>query len=377
MGSGTLKTHDDFIKEIFILVKDEYHVVGEYINSKTKITIKHNICNNEFDVYPPSFLGTKNRKGTRCPFCFGTPRKTTEQFMKEIFELVGNEYELLGEYRGNKIHISMRHNICGTEYEVKPSNFLSGKRCPICMRPNYNRDTIKFKEEVYKLTGDQYKVLDEYIGVENKILLKHNIDNCNNVFLMKPCKFLLGQRCPKCYGTQRKTIEEFKREVFELVENEYDILGEYKNAKTKILIKHNSNNCNNSCFEMIPDAFLNGQRCPICSESHGEQRIRKYLENNNIDFQKEFIFDDLKGLGNGLLRFDFAIRDSSNKLSYIIEYDGEFHYFPILGEDHLLYQQCHDEMKNKYCKDHNIPLLRIPYWDFDNIEEILNKQTCY
>lgn len=36
--------------------------------------------------------------------------------------------------------------------------------------------------------------------------------------------------------------------------------------------------------------------------------------------------------------------------------------------------QYHDAIKNKYCEDNNIKLLRIPYWDFDNIEEILKKE---
>ena len=33
-----------------------------------------------------------------------------------------------------------------------------------------------------------------------------------------------------------------------------------------------------------------------------------------------------------------------------------------------------DNIKTQYCKDNNIKLIRIPYWDFDNIEEILKKE---
>ena len=33
-----------------------------------------------------------------------------------------------------------------------------------------------------------------------------------------------------------------------------------------------------------------------------------------------------------------------------------------------------DTIKTIYCKENNIKLIRIPYWDFDNIEEILCKE---
>ena len=34
----------------------------------------------------------------------------------------------------------------------------------------------------------------------------------------------------------------------------------------------------------------------------------------------------------------------------------------------------HDEIKNKYAEKHNWKLIRIPYWEFDNIEKILTKE---
>ena len=69
--------------------------------------MKHNICNYKFEINPTNFLS-----GKRCPKCAGKNKKTTEQFKQEIYELVGNEYEVLSEYKNvNKIKI--KHNICG------------------------------------------------------------------------------------------------------------------------------------------------------------------------------------------------------------------------------------------------------------------------
>jgi hypothetical protein len=120
-----------------------------------------------------------------------------------------------------------------------------------------------------------------------------------------------------------------------------------------------------------------GGRCPICNESKGEQNIRHWLENNNIVFEKEYKFEDLKDIY--YLRFDFAIfeDEEKTKLKCLIEYDGMQHFkwiktFQTKMEFEL--QQEHDKIKNNYCIQNNIKLIRIPYYEFDNIEKILDEE---
>lgn len=74
------------------------------------------------------------------------------------------------------------------------------------------------------------------------------------------------------------------------------------------------------------------------------------------------------------MRSDFAILDKSQNPKLLIEYDGEQHFKPVKGwggEEGLKGVQLRDSIKNTYCKDHNIPLLRIPYTEKDHIEEIV------
>ncbi len=80
------------------------------------------------------------------------------------------------------------------------------------------------------------------------------------------------------------------------------------------------------------------------------------------------------GIGGGLLKFDFAVFGLKNNLVVLIEYDGEFHFEKQYSDDKFERVKIHDKFKNQYCKNNNIPLLRIPYWEFDNIEEILHNQ---
>jgi hypothetical protein len=123
----------------------------------------------------------------------------------------------------------------------------------------------------------------------------------------------------------------------------------------------------------------NGNGCPECKASKGEKKISKILNNYNIYYERQKSFEGVLGLSNGLLLYDFYLAE----YNLCIEYDGEFHYKPIknyakepinLAKERLKKQQIHDKIKSDYCKNNNINLLRIPYWDFDNIELILEEE---
>lgn len=114
-------------------------------------------------------------------------------------------------------------------------------------------------------------------------------------------------------------------------------------------------------------------RCPFCNYSKGEAEIENYLLNNNIEFKSQIKFDGLFGTNGGRLSYDFYLKN----FNILIEYQGEMHdksveYFG--GNKQFLKQQEHDKRKREYADKHNIKLLEIWYWDFDNIEEILNRE---
>jgi len=124
----------------------------------------------------------------------------------------------------------------------------------------------------------------------------------------------------------------------------------------------------------------NGTGCPICNVSKGEKEVLELLKKHNIVFKIQYKFDNCKY--ERPLPFDFAIMNTKNELVFLIEYDGKQHFEPIdfanKGEKWAKEQfelvQTKDKIKNNYCKKNNIPLLRIPYTEFDSIEEILLKE---
>jgi hypothetical protein len=119
-----------------------------------------------------------------------------------------------------------------------------------------------------------------------------------------------------------------------------------------------------------------GRGCPECSsKSNGEKRIREFLIKYNIKFIPEYTNNLCRHIHP--LSFDFAILDDSDNLLLLIEYDGIQHFESVKhfgGEKALKQNKIRDEIKNTYCKDNNIHLVRIPYWDFNNIENILKEK---
>ena len=83
-------------------------------------------------------------------------------------------------------------------------------------------------------------------------------------------------------------------------------------------------------------------------------------------------YKDLTGVNSGLLSYDFYIPQKN----ILIEYQGEYHDGTAGNQtnEEFIIQQEHDRRKRQYAKDHNIKLLEIWYWDFDNIEEILSRE---
>ena len=109
----------------------------------------------------------------------------------------------------------------------------------------------------------------------------------------------------------------------------------------------------------------NVQSCG-CLNSKGELRIRSFLDAHHIRYQQQKCFIGCINVRS--LLFDIYLPD----YNLAIEYDGEFHYMHVTGlNNDVAYQQNNDAIKDQYCNENNIVLLRIPYWDKDNIESIL------
>lgn len=328
---------EEFKHRIKALVDNEYSIIGEYIDLKHKILIRHNSCNYEWNCIPNNFLNL----GARCPKCNGKYRRTHKDFVKELFELVGNEYELLNVYTRMKNKVLLRHNKCGHEYYTMPQTFINcGSRCPKCEIESRSKTHNEFIEEIKMIHNDEYELLTKYKTNKDKVLVRHTV--CRYQWEVVPFSLLRGSGCPKCNGGVTKTHEQFIKDIYTLYGDKITIISEYTHKRKPIQIIHTT------CGEkstVLPSTLIDDKgefkkfKCRHCASKNRERY--KYIKSNTIKplFKKDtndltefdletILVNDLQLIEDGMTfikrqkridegRIDILTRDIANKLCII------------------------------------------------------------
>lgn len=230
--------------------------------------------------------------------------------------------------------------------------------------------TEEFIQKAKCIHNDLYNYSD-VVYINNHIKVKI-ICKEHGYFLQRPNGHLFGKGCPLCKihnlkQCQAKTIQEFILDSSNIHHDRYDYsMVNYINSKIKIKIL-----CKiHGIFEQTPDNHLQGKGCPKCNSSRGELLIENFLKSHNIDFIPQKRFDLCKN--KFLLSFDFYLPN----FNICIEFDGKQHFMPIKrygGEQYFIRLQRNDSIKDKYCEDKGISLIRIPYTKIKDIEKILGE----
>ena len=112
-----------------------------------------------------------------------------------------------------------------------------------------------------------------------------------------------------------------------------------------------------------------------CLKSTGEFIIEQILKKNNIPFEREKSFENCY-INRGKAKFDFYVNNQ-----YLIEFDGIQHFKSNNSwntEEKVEKTKQSDKIKNEWCKNNNIPLIRIPYWHKQIIlDDLLLEKTTY
>lgn len=229
---------------------------------------------------------------------------TLDEYKEKINEKYGNEYTILSEnipdFKPSSSIIKIRHNTCGYIYEASARNLLSrGMGCRLC---------------AYKRGGELQKGKP------------------------KPAKI-------------KKTTEEFKKEVLETIDPDYEVLGEYVKSKDKILMKHKS--CGYE-YKAIPNNIISKKvGCPHCSKrtaSSEEKELLSFIKtlySGNIIENKRFTNSDGK-------KYELDIYLPDKKIGF--EYNGLYWHSNVkLKEDYSAYHY----NKYKFFKDIDITIYQI------------------
>lgn len=345
MNMGKRLTQEEFKKRVEEQGNGEYTPLEEYQGANVSMLIMHKNCDQEWKVRPSDFFS-----GSRCPFCY---RKLVQKKYKKRIENEGNgEYSVIGEYESALTPILMKHKRCGKEWRIRPNDFLNGHRCPRCNGKNEKLTQKEFEKRVEKLGNGNFTVLEKYKNNRTPTLMRHEV--CGHEWKIRPYDFFNGHRCSFCFGRPKIDTSSYIQRVKDIDEN-YQVLSEYKNNQTKIKMIHLK--CGN-IFQTIPGDFLRGHCCPHCKQSRGERDIANFLKNRSIEYEVQKRFKDC--IDKRALPFDFYIPT----LNTCIEFDGKQHFEPVDyfgGEKAFKEVQRRDGIKTKYCKEKGIKLLRIRY----------------
>lgn len=368
----------DYVKN-FIEVESNS---GCTLLSKDYISNSHNLiikcrCTEIFEI---SFSKFKGRNQRNCVKCSPNYQMNLEEVI-EYVSINAPTFKILdaSSYKNGQSKILFECDR-GHQYLQKWVLFKHGFRCWECHKTNLSVQRRTPMIEVFEyITSRNFEFvswIDDYTSQMSKFYLKCNM---GHIFITDTSTLknkLKG--CPQCRLEKIKVEGSPQRFSYDFVKNyieiesksNYKLLSEtYKDSGLKLKFMCDKGHI----FKMSFCDFRNeNSRCPSCKLSKGEREIRQTLDDYNINYIEQYEFIDCKNILP--LSFDFAILNKEEKLVGVVEFDGKQHFEPVEyfgGKRKYEEGKKNDAIKNKYCFNNNIFLLRIPYWDYSKIKSII------
>ena len=303
-------------------------------------------------------------------------RMTDEQWRQYVTAQTNGEYESLTPYTNTRTKVRMRHNneACGNhEYEVAPTYFTQGVRCPKCAnaRKGKTREPVsleQFYERLHAIYPEgEYVIVGEYVNISTVVEVRHR---CGHVFRVVPSQLVSPTYRTGCKICQRAsqvwTHERFLEEMRAAGDgaDQYVALTEYTGYNDPILLRHVPSGAE---WQTTPNTFLAGgarydpNRSPRNSSYHRE--ARRILEAMGEVFEEEKSFPDLRSPISGRpLWFDFWLPERG----LLIELDGALHWTAYGSEsgakaEYIERRRTLDDAKNQWVagKAESLRLMRI------------------
>ena len=334
------------------------------------------ICNKHREKGEQSLAVEKFVSNKRkCGYC--NHSKLKETFVDEMAQL-HPDIRILSKYKDWGTSIKCECLIDGRIWETSAASLFQGSGCPDCGKIKSGLSQRKSFDEVKRELYEQnpnIEIIGEYNGYHEYLKCKCLLDGCEWESITS--NLLNGSAgCPDCRAkaahdrcalTQQQFVDRMAKE-----NPNYEVVGEYYSAYTPMEFRCRIHNVP---FTTSPRTFLykSGKGCPLCVQSNGEIKMNNILQNHNFEVENQYIFPDCKYINP--LRYDGY--DKSNRIAY--EYQGQQHYYPVdfagkgqkWAEEQFDVVQKRDAIKREYCKNNNIILIEIPYWEYDNMENFL------
>lgn len=235
-------------------------------------------------------------------------------------------------------------------------------------------DTKEFIKRSKERHGDKYDY-SKTVYVNSKTLVEIVCPRHGPFWQRPGSHYYMGCGCAECGKMQAPkshtlTTEEFIRRARLVHGDRYNYsksIYKRNNEKIEIICPRHGSFWQNAGSHI----GVSKAGCPKCNYSKGESLIFYYLSNRSLKFKTQYSFPDCRY--KKPLRFDFYLPDHD----ICIEFDGKQHF----THDKFYNARCSvelnklkDSIKDNYCKDHDIKLIRIPYTRIENIKDILDEE---
>ena len=267
----------------------------------------------------------------------------------------------LDDYVNAKTYYNVIFKFCGHKVRVTYDKLRTAKHCPICIKRRPSPTNCLAFTHPHLISEWSAKnditPYDIVAGSGKKVWWQYSCGH--EVFARVSSHAIKQYGCRVCLT---KSHDKYIDEVKKNNPRNITVFSKYINKRTKIQVQCNI--CNH-IWATRPDNLLKGCGCPNCYSFKGELKIEQWLSQHNIRFERNKIFENCKD--KSYLRFDFFLPLKN----ICIEYDGIQHFKQIYNwesPDKILRR---DQIKDQYCHDNNILMIRISYDRYDNIDNIL------
>lgn len=271
---------------------------------------------------------------------------------------------------------------CGHEWKTMINNRSKGRGCPYCSGNMVCEDNClatiypDLAKQWHPTKNEDLTPYDVTIGSEKKVWWFGECGHEWEAIISNRTKNEAG-----CFECKKEVISIKKRltinQVREYVENNSDSILVSKTYLQNDKPLEFMCKCGNIFITTLGNFQSGKKRCDKCSKvfSRGEYRIITFFTKNNIKYKYNKRFNECRN--KYPLPFDFQVEDM-----VLIEYDGRQHFYfdensGFGNYESFISGKRNDQIKNTYCINRNISLIRIPYWEFNNIEYILEHVLGY
>lgn len=128
-------------QDFLAVMPKDYQLIGQFINTATKVKVRHTKCGHEWEVWPRNLT-----RGSGCPHCWSLTRGAVQtlshaEFAKRVKAKFGPDVKLLSNYVTMKERVLVQHK-CGRTHSVIADNLLAGQCCAVCNKRKRHELTL-------------------------------------------------------------------------------------------------------------------------------------------------------------------------------------------------------------------------------------------